>query len=564
MATTNSGPLGYNVDGRLVPLDQVQNSLGYSHLYPSFNASMETPPSGYRPSFFDYNKPILDEKGNATYDKNGNQQFESAPQYYQPIQQQSYQNYNVDTPYGASQYGKGVQYLQNPFSYAPPGVSYGSQGGMGGMYNPFTYRGGNISASSGMGYGGYGSYGTQTPGAQTGGTQTGGTTPIFGPGGMFPALTGTQTGTQTGTPTGIDALIAAMQAYINGSPTATRISPPTQTSTSTSNPPRATATGFTPGPVVGPTAGTPTNGFVTGPGPSGGFTTGGNNTSTNTNTPATSNYTPSAADNKAFITWWLAQPTMTGKTNAEVIKDQGVTDPYTDPKVLSIASSQNSRANDRANLISSSGASSPPGANIAPWQDPNWQKYQGTNKEAYTTAQKVMTDPAYAAQFSAQTGLTGDNLQSWLLRSTDPAAWNKQAAAASAAAGLVAGPGPSPNPTPTSTPRPDIGAPETITRSGALGIIPDLTNPFTDTNAPTTSPLDAYAMQTYGRPLTDTEKQVLSSMPLTDAQSIMDTSIANYNAAQAAASTPSAQATSSDSSANNMARGGIASLLRRR
>jgi hypothetical protein len=44
----------------------------------------------------------------------------------------------------------------------------------------------------------------------------------------------------------------------------------------------------------------------------------------------------------------------------------------------------------------------------------------------------------------------------------------------------------------------------------------------------------------------------------------MDTSIANYNAAQAAASTPSAKATSSDSSANNMARGGIAALLRRR
>jgi len=273
----------------------------------------------------------------------------------------------------------------------------------------------------------------------------------------------------------------------------------------------------------------------------------------------------------------LAQPNPYGSgTLADVYKAQGITDPFNDPRVVAQATEQNTRANNRINLVNSSGASSPPGANIAPWQDPNWQKYQGTNKEAYTTAQKVMSDPAYAKQSSAETGLTGDNLQSWLLRSTDPAAWNKQAAAASTAAGFVSSPGPSSNSTPASAPRPEIGTPETITRDRALGVIPDLTNPFTDTGAPTTSPLDTYAMQTYGRPLTDSEKEVLSNMPLTDARNVMDTSIANYNASQNAApsSMPDYYAPADDYSAagagggakrgGKVSKDGIAALLRRR
>jgi hypothetical protein len=96
------------------------------------------------------------------------------------------------------------------------------------------------------------------------------------------------------------------------------------------------------------------------------------------------------------------------------------------------------------------------------------------------------------------------------------------------------------------------------------------------TAAPALSDLDQYALQTYGRPLTDTEKQVLSSMPLTDARSVMDTSIANYNASQNAApsSMPDYYAPADDYSAagagggakrgGKVSKDGIAALLRRR
>lgn len=204
-----SGRLGYNVDGKLVPLDQVQNSIAFNGQ--AFDPTMQTPPRGYRPS--------------------GDKQF------YQPVYQQEYQNNNISNPTNVSQYGKDVQYLQNPFSYAPPGVSYGSQGGMGGMANPFTYRGGNISANSGMGYGGYGAYGTQTPGVQTG-TPTGG---IYGPGSMFPTSTGTPIGstatppreTALATGTSNDALIAQIRAYLDS---ASKINNAGSTSGSTSTP----------------------------------------------------------------------------------------------------------------------------------------------------------------------------------------------------------------------------------------------------------------------------------------------------------------------------------------
>jgi len=265
----------------------------------------------------------------------------------------------------------------------------------------------------------------------------------------------------------------------------------------------------------------------------------------------------------------LAQPNPAGTgTLADVYRSQGITDPFSDPRVIQQATDQNTRANDRNTLIASSGNTAS-GYDLAPWSDPNYAKYEGTNREAYNLGMQAKGSPAAYNALKAQYGWDDETAQSWILRSTDPAAWNKQAAAASAAAGLVAGPGPSSN-----SPQPRIGTPEPITRDRALGVIPDLTNPFTDTGAPTTSPLDTYAMQTYGRPLTDSEKEVLSNMPLTDARNVMDTSIANYNASQNAAPLGSDESYNYSDYAGNSSGGGkrggkvskdgITALLRRR
>jgi len=468
-----SGRLGYNVDGKLVPLDQVQNSIAFNGQ--AFDPAMQTPPSGYRPS--------------------GDKQF------YQPIYQQEYQNNNVDTPYGASQYGKGVQYLQNPFSYAPPGVSYGSQGGMGGMANPFTYRGGNISANSGMGYGGYGAYGTQTPGAGTPPPQTGGINQyIYGPNGMFPTPTGTPTGAVTTPPRETtlgggmsnSELLAAIEKYVTGSPMATRASVPTP------NP--VTPTPVTPAPVT-PTLKSPapatsapatsapsTGGFVAGPYTPGGY----------------QGFPSKDAYDKAVAI-------QTAKTNAE----NAARDAYKIPL-------------DSPFYAASIGAT---GDNLNNLKEQAYEFQQRQENRAKLAAANPGVDGFVASGPDDMDGYYygaskfGVTSKDWL-----------------------------PN-VKTRTGYDDPNQAQIYQEQGAS---------TTSTAAPALSDLDQYALQTYGRPLTDTEKQVLSGMPLSGARSVMDTSIANYNAAQAAASTPSAKATSSDSSANNMARGGIAALLRRR
>lgn len=471
-------------------------------------------------------------------------------QFYQPIYQQLYQNNNVDTPYGASQYGKGVQYLQNPFSYAPPGVSYGSQGGMGGMSNPFTYRGGNISANSGMGYGGYGAYGTQTPGSQTG-------TP--------PPQTGTPTGAVTTPPrstassagTNNNALLAEIQAYIAGNPTATRTSVPTGTPTG----------GATAGPTGTPTGATtrPSNVVV---GPTGGFVTGpGTTTPSSTNTPAASNYTPTAADNKAFITWWLAQPSITGKTNAEAIKSQGINDPYTNAAVLGIATDQNVRANSRLSLLNGTGDTSnqfpsplpPTASQIAPWNDPNWEKYQGTNKEAYTLGMQAKSSPDAYAQLKKDNGWDGATAQSWILRATDPTAWNKQAAIDSANAGLVAGPGPAAG---------NNLAPLDV---GQFFVDPtrvELPNPFTDTGTAPAASTDPF-QQIYGRSATPEEAAWAASQDPSTVNNVLTQSLANWNASQNAAPAAPVDSyngydTGGGKRGGKVSKDGIAALLRRR
>ena len=78
----NNPNLGYNEQGRLTPVDDLGGSgglfnAGYSG--PTFAPTQQTPPSGYRPT--------------------------GPTQFYQPIQQQNYQNYTTTNPLSVSQYG---------------------------------------------------------------------------------------------------------------------------------------------------------------------------------------------------------------------------------------------------------------------------------------------------------------------------------------------------------------------------------------------------------------------------------------------------------------------------
>ena len=186
---------------------------------------------------------------------------------------------------------------------------------------------------------------------------------------------------------------------------------------------QASTGNVTAGPVVGPTGGSSTGtsvaGVSTGPG-----------AAPVQAAPAT------PAQKLAYKQWMLAQPNPAGPgTLADLYKAQGV-DPMTDPRVDAQAQSEVERANRRIALTGNT--------DVAPWDDKDWQKYQGTNKEAYTLATQAKNDPAAYAKLKRDNGWDDTTAQSWIVRSTEPEKWNAQAAAASAAAGLVAGPGGAP------------------------------------------------------------------------------------------------------------------------
>ena len=140
-------------------------------------------------------------------------------------------------------------------------------------------------------------------------------------------------------------------------------------------------------------------------------------------------------EEKDFIDWKMAQSNTTGGgTQADVFARQGIQNIYTDPTLRAQAKEQIERSNRREAL----GVAQ---ADAAPWTDPNWKTYLGTNKEAYNTAKQVLADPAFAAKFSAQTGLTGANLNAWVTAAISPETRQRQQLAASINGPLVAGPG---------------------------------------------------------------------------------------------------------------------------
>jgi len=176
-----------------------------------------------------------------------------------------------------------------------------------------------------------------------------------------------------------------------------------------------------------------------------GVQTSGTGTSgiSTTGAPSNTKPTPVTAEQKlAYKQWMLAQPNPAGPgTLADLYKAQGV-DPLTDPRVDAQAQSEIERSNRRKELYASSGVSAP--NNLSPWEDKDWQKYQGSNKEAYTLGMQAKSDPAAYAKLKRDNGWDDATAQSWIMRATDPTAWNAQAAANDLKNGIVAGPGGTP------------------------------------------------------------------------------------------------------------------------
>ena len=144
-----------------------------------------------------------------------------------------------------------------------------------------------------------------------------------------------------------------------------------------------------------------------------------------------------------FIQW---QGSQYDPNNGGLVREtwarQGIGDPYSNPAIVGRAVDQIDRANARKELFNQNGVT-PPGSTIAPWNDPNWPAYQGSNKEAYGIASAALTDVNVKNQLKAENGWDEATFQSWALRATNPEEAARLAKISDAAAGLVAGPGPS-------------------------------------------------------------------------------------------------------------------------
>lgn len=143
-----------------------------------------------------------------------------------------------------------------------------------------------------------------------------------------------------------------------------------------------------------------------------------------------------------FIQWQGSQPdAATGRPIRETWARAGISDPYSDASIVGRAVQQIDRADARTELFNQNGVT-PPGSQIAAWNDPDWPAYQGSNKEAYSIASAALKDVSIANQLKAENGWDEATFQSWALNSTDPTEAARQAAINDARFGIVAGPGP--------------------------------------------------------------------------------------------------------------------------
>jgi hypothetical protein len=142
-----------------------------------------------------------------------------------------------------------------------------------------------------------------------------------------------------------------------------------------------------------------------------------------------------------LIQWKGSQPGIDGRPIREGWAQAGISDPYSNPAIVGQAVEQIERADARTALFNQSGVT-PPGSRIAPWNDPTWPEYQGSNKEAYESASLALIDVNVKNQLKAENGWDEATFQSWALRATNPEEAGRQAAARDAANGIVVGPGP--------------------------------------------------------------------------------------------------------------------------
>jgi hypothetical protein len=144
-----------------------------------------------------------------------------------------------------------------------------------------------------------------------------------------------------------------------------------------------------------------------------------------------------------FIQWQASQvDPLQHSTISSQWARQGIGNPYSNPAIVANAIEQIERANSRTALFNQSGVT-PPGSNIAPWNDPNWPAYLGTNKQAYDTATAALADVNVRNNLMAENNWSIADFEIWALRSTNPEEAARQDAIAYAASGFVVGPGPS-------------------------------------------------------------------------------------------------------------------------
>jgi hypothetical protein len=140
-----------------------------------------------------------------------------------------------------------------------------------------------------------------------------------------------------------------------------------------------------------------------------------------------------------LIQWKGSQPGLDGRPIREGWARAGISDPYSNPAIVAQAVEQIDRADARTALFNQNGVT-PPGSQIAPWNDPKWPEYQGSNKEAYSIASAALTDVNVKNQLKAENGWDEATFQSWALKATNPEEAGRLAKIRDEAAGLVVGP----------------------------------------------------------------------------------------------------------------------------
>ena len=149
-----------------------------------------------------------------------------------------------------------------------------------------------------------------------------------------------------------------------------------------------------------------------------------------------------------YIKWLVDQNALVGGgTIGGTLAGQGISDPYHKAVIVQQAIDQIQRAKGREELGASNtntftvaGVTFTINNKLDPWNDSGYNTWKDSNPEAYSIANKMKDDPAFARAFAAENGWDKATSDFWQLKVLDP----KAAAAISAKYdrenGIVAGP----------------------------------------------------------------------------------------------------------------------------